>query len=51
MQRYYMHIPSKYFTEEIQQEYDIFKNEENEYVYVGIWKRIYMLKEAGSIAL
>ena len=51
MERYqYMLISSKYFTEEIRNEYDIASFEENGYLQVKIRKGIYGLKETGIIA-
>ena len=46
----YMHIPLKYFTDEIRQEYNIMDIAENGYVYIEIRKGMYGLKEAGILA-
>ena len=46
----YMHIPLKYFTDEIRQEYNIMDISENGYGYIEIRKGIYSFKIAGIIA-
>ena len=45
-----MRIPIKYFTQEIQDEYNIMDIVDNGYVYIDILKGVYGLKEAGILA-
>ena len=50
MKKYqYMQIALKYFTQEIQNEYNIKNIADNEYVYVEIIKGMHGLKEAGIL--
>ena len=46
-----MHIPLKYFAQEIKHEYSIMQIAQDGYVYIEIKKGMYGLKEAEILAL
>ena len=46
----YMRILIKYFTEEISNKYNIIHIAEHGYVYIGIRKSMYIMKEDGILA-
>ena len=46
----YMKIPTQFFTDEIQQEYDITNLQHSSFVHVEIRKVMYGLNEAGITA-